>query len=29
MPAPHHPPPAQHPQWFVFGGWAFDITAAG
>jgi hypothetical protein len=30
MPAPHHPPgpPATHPQWFVFGGWVFDITAA-
>jgi hypothetical protein len=26
MPAPHHPPsPAQ---WFVFGGWVFDVTAA-
>lgn len=30
MPAPHHPPspPGQPAQWFVFGGWAFDVTAA-
>ena len=31
MPAPHHPPsspPDQPPQWFLFGPWAFDITAA-
>ena len=30
MPTPHHPPspPAKPAQWFVFGGWAFDITAA-
>ena len=30
MPAPHHPPspPARPAQWFVFGGWLFDITAA-
>ena len=30
MPALHHPPspPAKAAQWFVFGGWAFDITAA-
>ena len=30
MPAAHHPPspPDQPAQWFVFGGWVFDITAA-
>ena len=31
MPAPHHPPsssPDQPPQWFLFGLWTFDITAA-
>jgi hypothetical protein len=30
MPAPHHPPspPAKPAQWFVFGGWVFDITTA-
>jgi hypothetical protein len=31
MPAPHHPPsssPDQPPQWFLFGPWAFDFTAA-
>jgi hypothetical protein len=30
MPAPHRPPspPAKPAQWFVFGGWVFDITAA-
>lgn len=30
MPAPHHPPspPAKPAQWFVLGGWVFDITAA-
>ena len=31
MPAPHHPPsssPDQPSQWFLFGPWAFDITAA-
>jgi hypothetical protein len=30
MPAPHHPPgPRARPaQWFVFGGWVFDVTAA-
>ena len=30
MPAPHHPPspPATPAQWFVFGGWVFDIAAA-
>lgn len=30
MPAAHHPPsPPGHPaQWFVFGGWVFDINAA-
>jgi hypothetical protein len=30
MPAAHHPPipPGRPAQWFVFGGWVFDITAA-
>jgi hypothetical protein len=30
MSAPHHPPrpPGKPAQWFVFGGWVFDITAA-
>jgi hypothetical protein len=31
MPISHHPPskPPDHPaQWFLFGPWAFDITAA-
>jgi hypothetical protein len=30
MPALHRPPspPARPAQWFVFGGWVFDITAA-
>jgi hypothetical protein len=31
MPTAHRPPiPPDRPvQWFVFGGWVFDITAAG